>query len=101
MKWTAADIADFLAAFGQTVTIEDGSLQGAEITGIFSAPFSAVNQFDGTVESSGPQVDIASSDATYIKHNGGILIDGTDYVVTGIQNDGTGWTRLYLRERFD
>jgi len=101
MNWTAADITAFLAALGLTVTLDNGSLNGIEITGIFSEPFEAVNQFDGSVESSGPSVECATADISDVKHNQALRVNDTDYVITGIQNDGTGWTKLYLRERFD
>ena len=101
MSWAAADISAFMAALGQTVTLDDGSLAGTEISGIFNAAFEAVNQFDGSVESSGPLVDCASVDVAIVEHNQALRVNDTDYLVTGIQNDGTGWTRLYLRERFD
>lgn len=101
MQWTAADIAAFIAAMGQPVTLDDGSLSGINISGIFSEPFDAINQFDGSVESSGPFVDCASSAVADVEHSQDLRVNDTDYVITGIQNEGTGWTRLYLRERFD
>jgi len=101
VNWSATDISAFKSALGQPVNLDDGSLSGTDIVGIFSAPFEAVNQFDGSVESSGPFIDCATADVAEAEHNQGVTTGGVDYVITGIQNEGTGWTRLYLRERFD
>ena len=101
MNWTATDITAFKNAMGQTVNLDTGTLAGTEITAIFTEPFEAVNQFDGSIESSGPSLDCATVDVALVQHNQALRVNNRDYIVTGIQPEGTGWTRLFLRERFD
>ena len=101
MKWIAADITAFLDAMGQTVTLDNGSIHGTEITGIFSEPYETVNQFDGGLEMSDPYIDCATTDVTDAEHNQALQVNDKDYLINGVQNAGTGWTRLFLRERFD
>lgn len=99
MKWAAADIAAMLSTMGDSVTITDGSIAGASITGIYEAPFEQINQFTGSVEMSLPSMLVATSDIEdFTEHSTCLRVNNTDYLVTGIQPGGDGWTRIYLRE---
>lgn len=101
MIWPTADISAFLAAMGTAVNIDNGSINGSSITGIFEAPFEAVNQFSGAVEMSAPSLMVATSDVVnFLEHQTRAYVaeTATDYLVTGIQNNNDGWTRLILRE---
>lgn len=102
MSWTSSEINRFLSSrLATTITLDDGSISGVEIKGIFKNNFELVNQFDGRIESSGPVIKCATADVSSVEHNQALWANNKDYVITGIQNDGTGWTRLFLRERFD
>jgi hypothetical protein len=61
---------------------------------IFDAAYIGVS---GLVESTGPQCTGKTSDLAAAVQGTSIAIDGTTYVVTGNQPDGTGLTTLQLR----
>lgn len=86
------DLSVFLADFGVSVTPEAGSA----FTGIFDAAYLASM---GVVESSGPVLVVRSQDVigNGIEQESILTISGADYIVTGVQPDGTGVTTLQLR----
>lgn len=47
-------------------------------------------------EGAQPVFGCAAADVPGVKHDDELAIAGTDYVVKGVQPDGTGWMRLVL-----
>lgn len=81
--------------FGVAITV------GAEtIYGIFDKDYLAVSNGEVDVESDSPMVLVRSSDVTAqsIAVATSLVISSATYVVTSVQPDGTGMTRLVLRD---
>ena len=98
---SAADRAAMLNtdehAVAATVTI--GVADPASVDGIFDNEFVGVEVEAGVpVEMSRPVFTCAESDVTGIAHGDTVVIDGTSRTVRGIEPDGTGMTRLILKE---
>ena len=97
MNWNQADIDDLLNddEIAVDAVIDDGSIDGLPIRGIYRRMFVVIND----VEMHAPTLRVSTSDIENIAvHNLRIRVNATDYIITGIQPDGTGWTRLILRE---
>jgi len=67
----------------------------ATVPVIFDATYTSAG---GMVESTGPQCTGKTSDLAAAVQGTAITVNGTAYVVTGNQPDGTGITVLQLRE---
>ena len=103
MKWAAADITAFLADefMGTDIIVDDGSIDGSSIRGVFESLFFAAEQYDGAVEMERPTLQVATTDVeNFTEHQTRLYVaeNNTDYLVTGINNNNDGWTRLILRE---
>jgi len=97
MNWNQADIDDLLSDDDIAVdaTIDDGSIDGLILRGIYRRMFVVISD----VEMNAPTLRVAAGDIEEIAEHGVRLrVNDTDYTITGIQPDGTGWTRLILRE---
>lgn len=81
--------APLFADFGVDIT-----LNGIATRGIFDNAFGAA--FGGLIDGSGPMVRLPSSIA--VSRGNPVIINATNYVVTGIEPDGTGITTLRLDE---
>lgn len=68
------------------------------ISGIFDAEYTARNTATGEIETSAPQIQVATRDILSIAHDDTIVKSGTTYNVIGIHPDGTGMTVLILSE---
>lgn len=89
----AEDLAPFLdIAAGFAVSAVIGV---ATVPVIFDATYTSAG---GMVESTGPQCTGKTSDLAAAVQGTAITVNGTAYVVTGNQPDGTGITVLQLRE---
>lgn len=72
------------------------TLNGVSIQGIYDDAYYQVVGIDGSVESSQPAVICVQSDATGVKHEDIVVIDGKTFYVVGIKPDGTGMIELAL-----
>ena len=89
-----------LAAFGDPVTLPDGSV----VDGVFDkygqstdAPWSEVGVVNPLAAQPNPSVELRDADAARLAINSRLVIDGAGYLVTATpQSVGTGLTRVEL-----
>jgi hypothetical protein len=88
------DVNEFATSF----TLTPASGPAVVLKGIFDA--APVDQSVGAygLESSGPQLVCASSDVPANWRGAAIAINGTAYVITKPEPDGTGMTTLHLHK---
>lgn len=104
MLFSAADMTGLLSSFGEPVTIDDGTVSGKVVTGVYDGPFERAAVFaDGNgVESYAPRVTIKSSDADgVVEQLTRIRVAGINYLVQMVQHDRpdhTGLCSLILSE---
>lgn len=81
--------------FGVEVTVGASTIKG-----IFDKEYLAVQGGEADVESDAPTVLVRSSDVTAesIAVSSTLTISSASYVVVSVQPDGTGMTRLVLRD---
>lgn len=79
----------------EVVYTPDGG-DATTIAGIFDDEYKAVNTQTGEVETSPPQVQVASRDVLNGAHGDTIKKSGVTYNIIGIHADGTGMTILIL-----
>lgn len=93
----AVDPDLFLNIFGQDATIGPAA---DPIRCIFDDLFELVNQFTGAIEMSAPAAQVRTSDLVGFLsiHGVAFATGGVDYVINGNQPDGSGFTRLILKE---
>jgi hypothetical protein len=88
------DLDIFLKDFGTTVSYND-----TEILGIFDDSYTTINM-TGQVEMTSPAIMVKSSDVDGITHGEVISINSTDYYVTSIQPNGSGFVSLELSKEY-
>ena len=81
---------DTANGFAQSATVD-----GDTFPAIFDNAYQST--LGGLVESTGPICQAKTADVASVVQGATISIGGTDYVVTGVQPDGTGLTTLQLR----
>ena len=81
---------DTTSGFAQSATVD-----GDTFPVIFDSGYQSA--LGGLVESTGPICQAKTADVASVVQGATISIGGTDYVVTGVQPDGTGLTTLQLR----
>lgn len=89
---SSADQLAFLSDFGVSATINKTSI----VTGIFDDKFLMVDDLDLNIESSEPQFLCRSSDVTGITDGMTLVVNGTNYLITTLEPDGTGFTVITL-----
>ena len=81
---------------GQEVQVTIGANPVKTIWAVFDDEFAvAADSFVG-IESSGPELGVRDIDVPNIAHDDQFTIDGVDYLVKGIEPDGTGMSRIVL-----
>jgi hypothetical protein len=75
-----------------SVTRLAGAVVSDSVDGIFDAEYEGELNMEGA----GPMFACAAADLPGVKHDDELTIDGVDYLVKGVQPDGTGWLRLIL-----
>lgn len=85
----AADTSLFFDEFAVDVTVD-----GVVVRGIFDNAFAAA--FNGMIDGSGPELRLPSSVA--VARGSQVVIATRQYVVKGVEPDGTGITVLRLEE---
>ncbi|MDD4919061.1 MAG: hypothetical protein PHE72_14790 [candidate division Zixibacteria bacterium] len=88
------DLPGFLATaeFADEVTLTGG----AKINGIFDDEHRLINEQDGQISSTAPQVICRSTDVSGVALGATVTIKGVAYKVIERQPDGTGLTTLIL-----
>ena len=81
---------DTASGFAQSATVDGDTFPVIFDNGYQSA-------LGGMMESTGPICQAKTADVASVVQGATISIGGTDYVVTGVQPDGTGLTTLQLR----
>lgn len=101
MKFSAADQAAMLSAIGDVVVISDDFLQPSYTTkGSFEQAGKLVQQYDGSVITTGPTVTLSEADAALVREDSIITIDAVDYVHTQKMPDGSGLVTMELTKDF-
>jgi len=88
----ADDLDAFLdpdAGFGVDATVD-----GISVEGIFDAEY--VESLE--VEETAPAFTCKTSDVTSAAHGDAVVVNATNYTIAGVEPDGTGMTKLILRE---
>ena len=93
-----ADLATLYADFGESVTFIHGPIS-ASITGIFTAPFSALSPATGEVETTAPELRCKASDVTAAVHHDRIIRSGVTYYIVGIQPVEDGLEKILVLSR--
>jgi hypothetical protein len=88
--------------FGEEVILEDGSLPGQTLRGLFDNDPTSPEMFAVGVESTGPMLTLLVADVPddLICHGTALRVADDDYKVTGIAKN-KGELRLTLRKRWD
>lgn len=86
------DLSVFLADFAETVTLTNGKTFKA----VRSADFVEVGDSGAGVESSAPTFLARTADVVGVAFGTVVELDNVQYVVRGVQPDGTGMTALRL-----
>lgn len=89
---SSADRLSMLADYGVSATINGTSV----VTGIFDDKFLMVDDLSLNIESSEPQFLCRTSDLTGIADGMTAVINGTNYIITTLEPDGTGFTVITL-----
>lgn len=101
MKFSAADQIAMLSAIGDPIVITDDFLPNDyTITGLFDQAGKLVQQYDGSVMTSGPTVTISEADAALVREESILTIDGIDYIHTQKMPEGSGLVTLELSKDF-
>lgn len=87
-----ADQLAMLTDYGVTATI-NGTIT---VTGIFDDKFLMVDDLSLNIESSEPQLLCRSSDLTGVTNDMTLVVNSTNYVITTLEPDGTGFTVITL-----
>lgn len=88
---------DLSVFFNTSEFAQPATIGGADYNVIFDKAYTGA--LAGLVESTGPQMLIATVDATAaaLTHGTVVVIAGTSYTVAGVEPDGTGATVVQLR----
>lgn len=88
-----------ISDFGEEIIIEDGSVTGATVMGLFDKMPDVPTMFDQGVESTAPMLVIPAADIPedLIEHGTRLWADEDYYQVTGVERI-KGELRLTLRE---
>lgn len=89
---SSADQLAYLTDFGVTAVI-NGTIN---VTGIFDDHFLMVDELDLNIESSSPQFLCRTSDLTGVADGMTLVVNSTNYVITTLEPDGTGFTVITL-----
>lgn len=92
MSFWEDDIDIFFDVFG-VAAVYDGA---TNVTVIFDNNFEMLNIQTGEIEGASPQCAIKTAAIANITHGKTLAINGTTYLIRGVQPDGTGMTRLIL-----
>lgn len=83
--------------FGATASYTPAGGQAASIVGIFDNEYVGVDLDAGVpIESRRPTFLVRAADVPAVAHDDALTVDGTDYVVAGVEPDGTGFVKLVL-----
>ena len=90
-------VEDLNVFFNTSEFAQPAIIGGAVVNVIFDKNY--VGALSGLVESTGPQMLIATTDATAaaLAQGSTVVIGGASYTVTGMEPDGTGATLVQLR----
>lgn len=89
---SSADQLAMLTDFGVPATINGSTV----VTGIFDDKFLMVDDLNLNIESSEPQFLCRSSDVGSITNGMTLVVNGTNYIITTVEPDGTGFTVITL-----
>jgi hypothetical protein len=87
---SSSELAQILGTFGESATIDDGTIVGRTVVGIFDGPFQRAATFaDGVgVESYAPRLTLRSLDVSgVVEQLTRVRVSGMDYRVQSVQHD--------------
>ena len=83
--------------FGVSVEVRPPDDDPFTVAAQFDGEHLVVDQSESGISTSDPQILCRSSDVADVQLNWIVAIAGLEYVVAGVQPDGTGMTRLQLQ----
>lgn len=89
-----ADRLAMLSDFGEVALINGVT----SVTGIFDDKFLMVDDISMNIVSSEPQFHCRTSDLTGITNGMTCVVNSTNYVITTLEDDGTGFTVVTLHK---
>lgn len=89
---SSADRLAYLADFGVTAIVNGTT----SVTGIFDDKFLMVDDLELNIESSEPQFLCRTSDSSAFTDGMTFVVNGTSYIITTVEPDGTGFTVITL-----